>query len=667
MANEKSSNESGGGTYSNVKSPQSLKDIVSTFKENFLTRNVEIVPGLYFNQYETIKRIYFYSHNQFESGPLDDNGEQKYFYDMLTDRNEQATKNIDLDTKDVYIKSESPGSYLKSWLLRREFMGYAKTSGFGKKLNRVSDVLPGFGSVVWKKVKTPEGKTDTEKVDLINLINDPVAEHLKDGIVIERHLLTQSELREKSKVWGEDKVEELIRTGKTVPRNQFMTSRGNLGATNLSTVDETTPYYEVYEFWGEIPEFLYYKYNPELQEEETEYAKPAGKYTVPTKPQKAQAIVGSQNKMCYVMAIISGVDTGNTENVLFCKKTSKKMFPYKETHYRKREGRWLGVGNYELCFDQIEKANEITNRYFSSLRIALLHLFQTRDKNSLKNILTDLLDGDVIVTKSELTTIPTEIRGATEYKQEIQAIEAKVDRLCSSFEVVSGADLPSGTPFKLGAQQLESATKFFKYVQENVGLFLEEVFNEWLLPDFAKSLTKEHILDLIDDPDDLEMYYEARKKILQYATIKQYVLENNDLPDPQQLQIVGELAKDQIKNGPKQLLIEQEYYEDQEFSIKTVITGENEAKRENLETLSTAFQTLVANPSALQDMRLMKIFNYILEASGFSPIQLNVVNQTPTNPTLNPANQGGNGVERSTQQIPSGAGAPLPVPAGVSA
>lgn len=626
------------------KGPRTLAGLVGNFKDNFLKREIEIVPGLKHNQYEVVKRTYFYQHNQFESGPTDENGDPKYFFDLVTDRNDDASKNIDLDTKDVYIKAESEGAYLKSWLLRREFMGYAKTSNFGMKLNDLADDLPAFGTVVWKRVKTADNRTDVESVELINLMNDPAVKRLRDGMVIERHLLTQAQLRS-YKAWDKTEVDKMITKGQTVAKSGFLdTNQAMSTASFTQQVDEFTPFYEVYELWGEIPRWMYEQYKrggmprvytrglPPVQK-----ASNAAEISVPSE---------KMNESVYVMAIVSGVDSGQQESVLFCKEVTRDMFPYKEVHYRRRKGRWLAVGNYEACFDLTEKANEITNRYFSSLRIALLHLYQTRDKSHVKNVLSDLLDGDVVVTKSGIEAIPTEIRGASDYINEMKMIESKADRICKSLEVVTGANLPANTPFKLGSQQLVSATKFFDKVQENMGLFIEDVFNNWLLPDFGKSLTEEHVLDILDDTEDIEVYYAAKRKIFQYDTIKRYVMETNELPSVEQIQLVGQLVQDQITKSPKQIRVEKGYYTNFKYSVKMVITGENDRKKENLDTLSEIYQVTAANPAALQDPRLMKILNMIMEESGYSPLQINSVNQTETNPTLNPANQGGAAPER---------------------
>lgn len=660
------------------RAPKSLGDLVYNFKYNFLRNAPEIVPGLTFNQYEVVKRTYFYIHGQFESGPYDENGNPKYFYDLVTDRNDQSTKNIELNTKDVYIKAETKGAYLKSWMLRREFMAYAKTSGFGMKLNEVADDLPDFGTVVWKKIKNPDGSIDVQQTELINLMNDPVAKNLKDGMVIERHLLLQSQMRDKGSSWNQAAVENLIRSNHTVAKKQFLQESNNSHTDHATVVDEFTPYYEVYEIWGEIPRSLYERYKTKgrydriierVKRREERNMTERNNLDI-SNPQNVIDSTGgykreleartNTNDTVYVMAIVAGIEHDENECVLFCQEANRDLFPYREVHYRRRKGRWLGLGNYELCFPLTEQANEITNRFFSSLRIALTHLYQTREKMHVKNVLTDLLEGDVIVSKSKIEPIPTEVRGAAEYKMKIDQIERKADALCNSFEVVSGESLPSGTPFKLGNQQLQSANKLFKYIRQNLSLFLEDVFNSWLLPSFSKSLTEEHILDLIDDSDDMDIYYTARRRRIQYAVIKAYIMETNEKPDMDKIQLVGALARDQVMKGPKQLRVLSNYYKDMKYSIKVVIDGENEAKKENLDTLSNSFQTLAANPAALQDPRLMRILNMILEQAGYSPLELNAVNQTPTNPLLNPANQGGGGADQAHAAAQSGA--PIAIP-----
>ncbi len=622
--------------------PGSMKQLVHNFKHNFLTREIEIVPGLKHNQYEVVKRTYFYLYNQFESGPTDDDGNPKYFYDLMTHRNDQMSKSVNLGTKDVYIKAETENAYLKSWLLRREFMGYAKTTGFGVKLNEISDDIPVFGTFVWKKIKDENGNIDVANVELINLMNDPAVKNLRDGMVIERHLLCQYDLLSK-KVWDQDEVQRLINSGKSVHRINFLSTDGQQMQSAFNFVDEYTPYYEVYEMWGEIPEDMYKAYKRNQIETET------GVYQAPDPT--------SSNRTVYVMAIVAGVDDGNTEHVLYIQETDRENFPYKEVHSRRRKGRWLGVGNYELCFPLIEKANELTNRFYQGLRIGSIHVYQTRDNLAVHNVYDDMKDGDITTSKSEITAIPTEIRAFSQYVDELKRIEDQADRLCNSYEIVSGESLPSGTPYKLGSQQLSSANKTFEYIREKMGLFIEDVFNVWMLPSFAQSLTKEHILDLTDSIDDLEIYNTGRRKLFQYDALKRYILMNSAMPTADIMDLVGTFVKDQLAKGPKQVKVELNYYLNLKYSIKVVVTGENDAKATNLETLTNIFQNIVANPVVLQDERLMKILNIIMEQAGVSPLDINSINQRPTNPALNPAFQGGDGMAK-IKQLSTGATVP---------
>lgn len=617
----------------NVQKPMSLSGLMRQFKTNFLERSVEIVPGLLFNQYETLKRVYYYQHNQFQSGPYDDLGNPKYFFDLMTGRNDQATKNIDIDTKDCYIQAKNGGSYVLSWLLRQEFMVFAAETGFGKKLNELAEDLPDFGTVVWKRYMESKGKVNVAEVDLINIVCDPQAINLKDGLMMERHLLKQDEMRA-MKTWKQSEVEKLIDSGRTTMPTRFMTRDANRVQSSFNQIDTTTPFYEIYEFWGEMPRYLYEMYKNNSDELEGD--------NYPYVLSLADQGKEGKNDMVYVMAQVAGIENGQKEYILYLNEADPETFPYKEVHFRRRKGRWLGVSNYELCFDQIEKANEVTNRFFSSLRLSLIHIYQTRDALHVKNVMDDLLDGDIVVSKSSIDPIATEIRGLSDYKDEIERIEKKCDQLCNSYEVVTGADLPAGTPFSLGQQQLNSATKLFLFVRQNMGLFIEDVFNCWLLPNFVKLLTTEHILELID-VDDIGVYYEARKRTLQYETIKKFVLKTGDLPTPDQLNVIGQVAQDQLAKMPKQVLVEKGTYDDieevLESKLKVVVTGENDDKKANVETLTTTFQSISANPAVLQDPRAMKILGMILEETGFSPLELNIINQTPTNPTM--VNQGG--------------------------
>lgn len=597
--------------------PASFLDLITNFKQNFLRKSVEIIPGLTFNQYDTIKRAYFYVHNQFISGNIDEQGNPKQFYDLLTDRNDQAAKNIHLDTKDILIEAKNQNSFLKSWLLRKEYEVFAQKSRLGVKLNDLADDLPDFGTVVWKKCLY-EKDVDTRDVSLLMLMNDPLVKCLKDGPVIERLLMTSKDIVSK-KMFYPKAVEKLLASYHSNAYAPFITDYDNALRSELNAIDQTTDYYELWEFWGYVPLYLYAKYHP--------------------KRVKQSYLEKHRMESIYCFAIASGFDA---DNVLYIEDVDPKKFPYKEVHFRKMKGRWLGQGNYELCFNEQEEANELKNRYINSMRITLSHFYQTRDGSPTRNIVTDLEDGDILEVESEITSIPTELRGAQDYRLEMQALEARVDRKVNALEVVTGESMPSGTPWKLGAQQNINAKKMFDKIKENCGLFIEEVVNDWLIPDFKKMITKEHIIDLVGDQDDLELIYSAFKKTVGYNFLKDYILSQEDFPSQEQMQLVERLATEQLGKVSKKLWLPGGYFDqNDDYNLKVVTTGENEAKQNKVDTLTTLYTTLAANPAAVQDERLMKILNKILEMNGISPFEVDMINTAQPNISLNPANQGG--------------------------
>lgn len=599
------------------KAPGNFQGLITNFKNNFLTRSVEILPGLSFNQYETLKRIYFSLHREFMSGPTDDLGNTKHFYDLLTDRNQQVSKNIHLDTKDILIKAENQYSYLKSWVLRKEFTAFAKDSGFGTKLNELAVDLPNFGTVVWKKIKEKD-RVRPVSVSLLNLMNDPLVEKLSDGPVFERLLVTSADI-EKMKMFRKEEVETLLKKHSTISYSPFISHSSTQPSNALNSVDTITDYYELWEFWGMIPLSMFAMYCP--------------------KDYSEAYVRKNPNKPIYVTAIAS---TEYDNCVLFMEESKKELFPYDEDHFRRVKGRWMGLGNYELCFPEQAKANELSHRFFNATRISLSHFFQKRGTVPTKNITTDLVDGDILSVDTEITAIPTELRGAAEYRQLMQEIEARVDRKVNSLEIVTGENSPSGTPWKLGQQQQINAKKLFDEIRENEGLFIERIVNEWLIPDFKKQITQEHILELLGDQEDLEIYYSTITKILQYDYIKKFIMDETDFPTIEQVQLVGELAKEQITKSIKKIFVKDGYFDqDDTYNLKVITTGENENSDARVETLTTLFQTLSTNPASLQDPRLMKILNLILEEKGFSPLQINPINAAQPNPSLNPANQGG--------------------------
>ena len=446
-----------------------IKKYLDRYKES-TEKDVEINDVYKFNLRDTVKKIDLYHSNKFQSGSLDSQGDKKYFFNILRPQAGNATKNIDLDRKDLRIyATEGSKDYLRSLIYNAEIKEWTKEKKIGRILNLISEYLPIFGSVVLKK----EGK-NIRIVPLKNLSYDPSVSNIEGSFdiqspyVIEEYYLQPDELRKMN--FNKEETDKVIEDYKKKSQDGECTS------------------IEVYEMHAELPDELFN---------------------------------GGDGYSKYRIYL---VENGDGINILEYKKEDK--FPYKKLDYITVFGRGLGLGVYEIGFDQQERFNEMVNQKAKSMKLSSKILLQTRDTNIEGNILSDLLDGDIVKVKNEITRVPNEERNLGAYSQEESKVMENIRSNTNAYEVTTGENLPSGTSYRLGAMQNENASKLFNFIRQNYGLFLEEVFTEWVLPMFDSEKVKEHIFDLYDR-EALDAVIEADVNYRVNEAVKKYVIKKS--------------------------------------------------------------------------------------------------------------------------------------------
>src|SRR3990167_4717405 len=150
---------------------------------DFQGKRVEIIPGLSYNQDELLKTIYFYYNSKFMSGDIDDEGDRKYFYNIVKNPCKVFTKAIDFDTKNIRLLTAGGGDPIKTWFMERDLKYWMRDQQFGKVLNRIFKELPIFGTVVLKVVN---GKCYF--VDLRNFVLEQQTDCIEDSnYIVEVH------------------------------------------------------------------------------------------------------------------------------------------------------------------------------------------------------------------------------------------------------------------------------------------------------------------------------------------------------------------------------------------------------------------------------------------------------------------------------------------------
>ena len=163
-----------------------LKEI-SLIKENYEGGSIDIVDGLSFSQYDTLRQIEFYTNSRYLNGNTDDRNRIKPFYNIINFRINVATRATDFDTKDFDVYTDNPQHYIKSMMFSKEMKAWMKRVNFAKTLNEFGVTRAKYGGVLIKRVKR-NGELYIEIPQWKNLITDTV--DIKNGVKAERHYMT---------------------------------------------------------------------------------------------------------------------------------------------------------------------------------------------------------------------------------------------------------------------------------------------------------------------------------------------------------------------------------------------------------------------------------------------------------------------------------------------
>lgn len=616
----------------------SLTDIISSAARNFRQYPITIMEGLTFNQYELLRTTHFYLNSTFESGPLDENGDERYFHNIITPRNQHATKNIDLDTKDLLVNADAEEGWWFSFFLRNKFQEWMKEKQFGKLLNDLATNLPNFGKVIWKKCGEGEDM-EIKEVDLRDCVFDPSAKTIypKDnGIFLERTIMEPWKMMEMTEYGGWDKeaVVDCIREA-TSKRDKFIGADGvPSSATSEYSLTDTLPVSDVWECYGFFPKEVI----AELEGEEVET------------PSEDDA---SDVEYVYLKVCLGNLESGSPQILYWTDDIDpEEDFPYKELNwFRRIPGRCLPQSNSEVLVSLQIRMNELVCRFFKALRMGSLHLFQVKTAGGASNLHADAQDGDIIVSKDPIQPIATEIRAFQQYQNEVQNIERQADMLCNTPEVVTGDNLPTNTPFRLGAQMSAASNKVFDQVREDIGLVLTEVFNDWIVPEIMDNLSDESVLEVLGSVEEMKMFDEQYRKYLAAQSVKDYVLKSNRLPTEEEFKTLEAALASELKGKSRKAKIEKKYFTPERIKSLRVFFDWTEERKNftaQRDSMSTMLQIIASNPAILQNEESRTLMGRIMESLNISPLILSSFASKPTPaapamPAASPAAQGGAG------------------------
>jgi len=580
--------------------PDNIQQIIRSEINDFLYQPIEVVPGYLFNQYDTIKRCHLYLNSRFEDSSFYQNRE-KIFYNIVKYRRDIAAKFLNIDTKDIRLWDMNSKSKWGTFLLEKELKLWMKKNKVGKLLNDIAVEAPSFGSVVLRKTKG-----GAQMVDLRRFFLDPTVESVNDSrFLTTKHLLTTTELRNKVKDgWDADAIEAMIAERET--RMAQSTAGTSYEKNSMTNIIRSSPYFEIYERFGEVPEYYL------------------------TGKQRDKGLVRSLFIVYEPFSIWNndaGTYMGENGKVLFKSKWSGK-YPFKDYHYTKTPGRWLGVGVVEDLFPAQERRNELVNQKRVSMEISAIHLFQTPGKSIVNNILSDMRSGDIIQTGIDggIEIIPTEERNLAAFQSEEQDYDNQADKISFATSQAAGEALPASTPATNAVIQQNNTTSLFGFKRENLALFIQDFFVDFVLPQCLKDLTTEHILRFVGTPEELNMLDNEYIDVLVRNTIVTNVLSGKEVPTQEGMEFIRQTLMNQIKKegATRFVKIKERFYDDIEFEFDIMVSGEQENVAVTSQNIFQILTAISQNPALLNDPVAKTLLFEYAQKIGVNPLKLEV-------------------------------------------
>ena len=565
---------------------QELKEIQKNYESS-----IDILDGLTFNQRETLKMCEFYSNSRYMgdgskgiyslmtlNGNRDALNREIPFYNIVNYRVTLAKVATDLDIKDVIISSDEPEDNVKAMLLQHESYEWMKAADFGLFLNRMGYTRAKYGGVLVKKsIEQDEEGGDELCLDVVewkNVVTDQI--DIERGNIVEVHYMTPVELMEKDGVWNN--VRDAVAT---------MTQ-------NKKKYDRM----EVFEVHGQFAKCVLNEALGQEDQEDDDYIYSKQRYFIGKIAQK--------------------------EFLFLAEEYDDEVYKY--LPWEEMSGRALGRG----VIEDSEQAQIWTNDSIQNERDAMELAGKVGIKTTSKKFAGSILEHDngriyELEPNEILDAVSFAPSALGEFQNQITRWTQQADNATSAYDANTGEQPPSGTPYSTTALLNQVASKPFDYRREEAGIFISEIFEDWVIPYLIKKLTKEHILvsnyskeelDIIDTDFAISTAEKAsHESYLSGVPVYQDAFDAT----------VEQIKKDLIskQNAKRYIPIPKGYFENINSKVSVITTNEQRDKAATLTSLSEIMKTIISsmNPQtgkfmALEDPVLSKIFSQIVSLSG---------------------------------------------------
>lgn len=582
------------------------QQVVEEYRNN--SQNADVVEGLEFDMYETIREAEFFTSGHYITGDYDENGDLKPFHDIVTRLLENQPSAEEVDRSDLEITTDDEEYYTRANLISKFNQDWMVQNNVGLVLNEAIENRGKYGGVLIK-VTESDDNLELSTVDWNSFNGDP--QDLNNGIKVINHFYTPSELMKvaKERGWNLDAAKEAIELyAEADTRNDWREVKETIGK-----------YVLVREVTGDM-ERSYIDENAD------------------------------DHNYSYQIHYLAGTEFregDGTERAVTLFSDELDISPYYFLPYKKRHGssKMLGVGVVERAKHAQVQSNRAAQQYKRSLDFASTHVLQSASKNLKgKNVLTQMKSGAILKVDdgkpiSGVDMAPQALAYLDNY---LVMWQNQVDRATGTTAIGTGAgeQLSSDMTYRLGAVLDQNAQSSFDLRREEFDILLNTIYRERIIPFFIRQIRRKKVLKLKFNPEEIK---KLDMDVEQYKA-DEVIMENyfNGIYDsmpPMMKFLAMDEDKQAIMEGLDQQLKKQKsrrsitdfpegYWEQVADKLYVAITNERKKKGVMADRVQNVLmQYLQYKPQLDQDPEARKLFNDIVQIAGLDPIDWS--NSTP--------------------------------------
>lgn len=560
---------------------------------------IVVIDGWEWSMKEHIRLTTLYKNSQFSVGNTKTERDDKPFKNIVRPILNLQYRTEGFDVKDIVLFVDNNEEYYKSFLVKKYHTRWARDFEIDTFIDELVESKTDYGGALVKNVN----KERPEVVPLYTIAFCDQSNMLGGALGL-KHFYSPDKLMEFEKVgWGKKE------NGATADLVDVIVLAQEYKVPDAQTGQQVkTPgkYVETYEVHGVLPE---------------SFLKANGK------PDK---YVRQMHIVCFYK------DEKGDKQGLTLYRGREKELPFKQDLRDKIFGRALGFGGVEELFEPQVWTNYGEIRMKNLLDAAAKIIHQTTDDTMKgRNKLNNLDQNEVVVmaegkTISQVNTQPANFqlfdKKTNEWEEHARVIGA-------ANETALGGQPPSGTPFKLQELITAEAHGLHEYRQGKTATFVGTLYKDWVLPFIKKALSSgtKFLEDL--SLDELQQVADSLVMCVTNGVIKEKILNGEEIIPAEIERIKLEVRANFMKKGSKHFLeVFKNEMDDIPVAVEVIIKGKQKDLNKITDKLVNIFRQIIANPAILNDPRMAKLFNEIIEASGLSPLDFGTAMYNPAPP-----------------------------------